>query len=74
MAEIDTRGLKCPMPIIKLSAELRKQALGAELTVVADDKGFPPDLRAWCEKTGQELVSLDDTNPARLVGVVRRAK
>jgi TusA-related sulfurtransferase len=72
--ELDTRGMKCPMPIIKLSAELKKLPVGAELTVVADDKGFPPDLRAWCQKTGQELASLDETNPARLVAVIRREK
>jgi TusA-related sulfurtransferase len=62
------------MPIIKLSGEIRKQPVGAEVTVIADDKGFPPDLRAWCQKTGQELLSLDDTDAARLVGVVRRVK
>lgn len=72
--ELDTRGMKCPMPIIKLSSTLKTIPVGSELSVIADDKGFPPDLRAWCEKTGQELVSLDETSPARLVGVVRRAK
>lgn len=72
--ELDTRGMKCPMPIIKLSSTLKTLPVGSALNVVADDKGFPPDLRAWCEKTGQELVSLDETNPARLVAVVRRAK
>lgn len=72
--ELDTRGMKCPMPIIKLSGELRKLPVGAELTVIADDKGFPPDLRAWCDKTGQELVSLDESNPALLKGVVRKAR
>lgn len=72
--ELDSRGMKCPMPIIKLSAALRALPVGGELTVLADDRGFPPDLRAWCEKTGHELVSLDEADPARLVGVVRRTK
>jgi TusA-related sulfurtransferase len=72
--EFDARGLKCPMPIIKLSAALKTVPVGDVLTVIADDRGFPPDLRAWCDKTGHELVSLDETDPARLVGVIRRAK
>jgi cysteine desulfurase len=72
--ELDARGMKCPMPIIKLSSALKTLPVGGELTIVADDKGFPPDLHAWCEKTGQELVSLDDHAPARLVAVVRRTK
>ena len=58
--ELDTRGMKCPMPIIKLSSELKKLPVGAELTVVADDKGFPPDLRAWCEKTGNEFLGIEE--------------
>ena len=72
--ELDARGLKCPMPIIKLSSALKTIPVDDELTVLADDRGFPPDVRAWCAKTGHELVSLDEENPARLVAVIRRAK
>jgi TusA-related sulfurtransferase len=70
--ELDARGLKCPMPIIKLSAALKSIPVGEELRVLADDRGFPPDVRAWSEKTGHELVSLDETDPARLVAILRR--
>jgi len=72
--ELDTRGLKCPVPIIKLSATLKTLPVGDELRILANDRGFPPDLRAWCDKTGHKLVSLDETDPANLVGVVRRMK
>jgi tRNA 2-thiouridine synthesizing protein A len=71
--ELDARGLKCPMPIIRLGAAVRGLAPGQEVTVLADDKGFPPDVRAWCEKTGHTLVSLDEQDPARLTAVVRKA-
>lgn len=72
--ELDARGLKCPLPILKVSKALKELAVGAELTVVADDKGFAPDVRAWCDKTGHTLVALEDANPARIVAVVRRVK
>jgi len=72
--EFDARGLKCPLPIIKLSAALKTIPVGNELRVLADDRGFPPDVRAWCDKVGHELVSLDETDPARLVAVIRRTK
>jgi len=72
--EFDARGLKCPMPIIKLSAALKTIPVGEELSVLADDRGFPPDVRAWCDKVGHELVSLDETNAARLLAVIRRLK
>jgi TusA-related sulfurtransferase len=72
--EFDARGLKCPMPIIKLSAALKTIPVGEELSVLADDRGFAPDARAWCDKTGHELVSLDEDNPSRVVAVIRRVK
>lgn len=72
--ELDARGLKCPVPIIRLSSALKTIPVGDELRVLADDRGFPPDVRAWCDKVGHELVSLDETNPARLIAVIRRLK
>ena len=72
--ELDARGLKCPVPIIRLSAALKTIPIGEELRILADDRGFPPDVRAWCDKVGHELVSLDEADPARLVAVIRRTK
>lgn len=74
METMDFRGLKCPMPIIRLGAAVRAMAVGDTVTVLADDKGFPPDVRAWAEKTGHELVSLEDRDPARLAAVIRKSK
>lgn len=71
--EIDARGMKCPMPIVKLGAAIRGLAVGEEISITADDKGFPPDLRAWCEKTGHTLVELDEHEPQRLVAIVKKA-
>ena len=72
--ELDARGLKCPVPIIRLSATLKTIPVGDELRVLADDRGFPPDVRAWCDRVGHELVSLEDSDPGRLVAVIRRLK
>jgi len=72
MKELDMRGLKCPMPIIKLGAAIRQMAPGETVTLIADDKGFPPDVRAWAEKTGHELVSLDENDPTRLAAKIRK--
>jgi len=72
--ELDARGLKCPVPIIKLSAALKTIPVGEELRVLASDRGFPPDVRAWCDKVGHALVSLEDSDPTRIVAVIRRTK
>jgi hypothetical protein len=31
------------------------------------------DIKAWCESCGHTLVSLDTSDPKRLVGVLRKA-
>lgn len=55
---LDYRGLKCPMPIIKLGQQARSMGNGT-VVVIADDPAFPPDIRAWCDQTGATLLSLD---------------
>jgi TusA-related sulfurtransferase len=45
---------------------------GEEVRMLADDKGFSPDVRAWAAKTGHTLVSIEESNPARLAAVVRK--
>jgi TusA-related sulfurtransferase len=61
------------MPIVKLGAAMRGLEAGGEIRIHADDRGFVPDVRAWCFKTGNELVSLEDGDPTDLVAVVRKA-
>lgn len=56
---LDARGKSCPLPIVLIAKAFREQRPGARLTVQADDRAFPEDVRAWCQKTGHELVSLD---------------
>lgn len=64
MAEqtLDCRGLACPMPIVKMSKAAKTMEAGDTLTVLADDPGFEPDVQAWVEAQGHELVSLEETD------------
>ena len=48
------------MPIVLIAKALRGAESGARLIVQADDRAFPEDVRAWCKKTGHELVSLEN--------------
>ncbi|MGE0482588.1 MAG: sulfurtransferase TusA family protein [Gammaproteobacteria bacterium] len=56
---VDLRGLKCPSPLVRLNDTITRIAAGAEFVAVADDRAFEPDVRAWCELTGHELVALE---------------
>jgi len=56
--DVDARGLKCPMPIVRLTQAVKKAALGDKIRIQADDPAFEPDVRAWCRKTGNALTGL----------------
>jgi tRNA 2-thiouridine synthesizing protein A len=59
MQTVDARGKSCPMPIVLIAQAARSASPGEKLAVMADDRAFPEDIRAWCKKTGYELVSLE---------------
>ncbi len=54
--EIDTRGLNCPLPILKAKKALADLASGQLLKVVSTDLGSVRDFQAFAKQTGNELV------------------
>ncbi len=54
--EIDTRGLNCPLPILKAKKALAEIDSGQILKVVATDPGSVRDFQAFARQTGHELV------------------
>ncbi|MED5619707.1 sulfurtransferase TusA family protein [Ideonella sp. BN130291] len=54
--ELDTRGLTCPLPILKAKKALADMASGQILKVVATDPGSMRDFQAFARQTGNDLV------------------
>jgi tRNA 2-thiouridine synthesizing protein A len=54
--EIDTRGLNCPLPILRAKKALAEMASGEVLRVVATDPGSMRDFQAFARQTGNELL------------------
>lgn len=54
--EIDTRGLNCPLPILKAKKALADMTSGQTLKVIATDAGSVRDFQAFAKQTGNELV------------------
>ncbi len=54
--EIDTRGLNCPLPILKAKKALADMVSGQVLKVVATDPGSTRDFQAFARQTGNELL------------------
>ncbi|MFT3666351.1 sulfurtransferase TusA family protein [Piscinibacter sp.] len=60
--EIDTRGLNCPLPILKAKKALADMQSGEILKVVATDPGSVRDFQAFARQTGNELVEQSAAN------------
>ena len=54
--EIDTRGLNCPLPILKAKKALSEMLSGQLLRVVSTDPGSTRDFQAFSRQTGNELL------------------
>ena len=54
--ELDTRGLNCPLPILKAKKALADMASGDVLKIVATDPGSMRDFQAFARQTGNELI------------------
>jgi TusA-related sulfurtransferase len=69
--EIDTRGLNCPLPILKAKKALTEMQSGQLLRVVSTDGGSLRDFQAFSKQTGNELVE-QQTVGDEYVHVLRR--
>ncbi len=56
---VDACGLQCPGPILKMKKTMDMLASGERVEITATDPGFPRDAAAWCNSTGNQLVSKD---------------
>lgn len=55
-AQVDARGLSCPMPIVRTAQAVKPLQPGALIEVLSTDAGSQKDFVAWCHSTGNELV------------------
>ena len=53
---LDTKGMNCPLPILKAKKALRSVPTGGTLAVLATDPGAVKDFAAFCRQTGNELL------------------
>jgi TusA-related sulfurtransferase len=69
--EIDTRGLNCPLPILKAKKAMAELDSGQRHKVVATDTGSLRDFQAFAKQTGNELVE-QQTVGAEFIHILRR--
>lgn len=55
-AEVDARGLSCPLPILRAKKALSTMKSAEVLRVLATDPGSVKDFAAFAKQTGNELL------------------
>ncbi|SFJ31084.1 TusA-related sulfurtransferase [Paenibacillus sp. UNC496MF] len=59
---VDTKGLACPMPIVRAKKALDKLEAGQVMEVLSTDKGSVNDFQAWVKQTKHELIKHEEEN------------
>lgn len=71
---LDTKGLMCPLPVIKAKKAFAAVAVGDLLEVLATDPGSVEDFKAFAEVTGAELVAQETLADGVLRHLLRKTR
>ncbi len=53
---LDTKGLRCPLPVLRARRAMKDMASGQVIEIHATDPGAVQDFKAFCETTGHALL------------------
>ncbi len=75
MAEytLNCRGMQCPGPIMQLFTQMKTAQAGDVVTITVTDMGFRKDIDAWCRKTKNTVVSIEEKDGV-ITAVVRKGE
>ncbi len=57
--ELDLKGLICPLPMVRVSQNMRKVPIGGVIRATATDPGSLDDIPSWARSTGNELLKTE---------------
>jgi cysteine desulfurase len=57
---IDTLGLACPIPVIRLAEAIDDAAPGTTFEVLSDDEGAKVDIPVWCRMKHHEFLGREE--------------
>ena len=53
--------MMCPMHLLKLEEQIKELDQGQILEIMTDYDGALEDIPAWCRKTGNEFLGMEDS-------------
>ena len=71
--ELDLRGLLCPLPMVKVSQNIKNIQVGGVIKAIATDPGSLADIPSWAKSTGNEILKTDKDGKD-LIFYVKRLK
>ncbi|WP_455372817.1 sulfurtransferase TusA family protein [Limibacillus halophilus] len=70
--ELDAKGLKCPLPVLKARKAMKGLSEGQTLRVLATDPSALQDFPAFCETTGHELLESREEGEGLFLFLLRK--
>ena len=58
-SELDSTGLLCPLPVLKIRKKLKEMQKGDILRVTADDPAAIVDIPHYCHESGDKILRQD---------------
>ena len=62
MIELDTRGLLCPLPVLKLRKLLRSTKKKGKIKLITDDPAAILDVPHFCNEQGHRILESSNEN------------
>jgi len=57
MYELDAKGLRCPLPVLRARKALKSLEIGAILRIESTDPSSVQDFKSFCDTAGHELLN-----------------
>lgn len=70
---LDTKGMNCPIPILKARKSIKGMAAGDTLEVLSTDPGSVRDFEAFCLATGNPLLKSSEEDGGVFRYVIEKA-
>jgi tRNA 2-thiouridine synthesizing protein A len=70
--QLDTRGLRCPLPILRCKKALAELQAGQILKTLATDPGATKDFNTFCKQTGHQMLHYEETSEQDDAGAARQ--
>ncbi len=59
---LDTKGLRCPLPVLRARKAMKALAPGEVIEIHATDPDSGRDFQSFCKTTGHDLVNAAETD------------